>query len=55
MIGLALAVAALALAAVPALLFFINLFVYRRAPAAGLGGETPSVSVLIPARNERRR
>ncbi len=40
----------LVLAAVPALLFLANLFLYRRAPAP----EGAAISVLIPARNEER-
>ncbi len=51
MIDLVLAATALALAAVPALLFLLNLRHYRPAPPAGAGG-LPAVSVLIPARNE---
>ena len=50
MIGVVLAGTAMALAAVPALLFLVNLALYRRAPAAI--GKGPEVSVLIPARNE---
>lgn len=44
-----LAVAALALAALPALLTLANLRAFRRAPSAGGSG---AVSVLVPARNE---
>jgi hypothetical protein len=44
-------IVALALAAVPAALFCINLFVFRRLPAAA-AGSPPSVSILIPARDE---
>jgi hypothetical protein len=51
-IGLALAAAALALAVVPALLYLANRWLYRPAPAAD--GEAPTVSVLIPARDEER-
>lgn len=46
-----LALAALALAALPALLTLANLRVFRRAPRLG-EGSTPAVSVLVPARNE---
>ncbi len=45
------------LAAVPALLFLINLFFYRRLPSRGSPGAEvprPAVSVLIPARDEER-
>jgi hypothetical protein len=52
-IGLALAGAALALAALPALLLLANLRLYR-APAANVAGSPSAVSVLIPARNEER-
>ncbi len=50
---LALALAALFLASIPALLFFWNLFFYRRTlePAAQVD---KAVSVLIPARNEEK-
>jgi hypothetical protein len=48
-----LAAVALALAALPALLYWVNLLLYRP-PAAPAPGVTPSVSVLIPARNEER-
>jgi hypothetical protein len=41
------------LAAVPALLYLVNLFVYRK-PARVDGPVGPAVSVLIPARNEGR-
>jgi hypothetical protein len=48
-----LALASLALAAVPAVLFFLNLTVYRRLPpSARSPGIREGVSVLIPARNE---
>jgi hypothetical protein len=47
-----LAAAALALAAIPALLFLLNLRHYK--PPPGPTGAVPSVSVLIPARNEER-
>lgn len=47
----AVALAALALAAIPAVLFLVNLAVYRRLPAAP-ANPVPGVSVLIPARNE---
>lgn len=48
------ALAALVLAALPAVLFLVNLFFYRRLPAAPAAAATarPGVSVLIPARNE---
>ena len=49
----ALAAAALALAAGPALLFFANLFRYLPPPFPR-GDFRPAVSVLIPARNEER-
>jgi hypothetical protein len=45
---------ALALAAVPALLFLANLRHYRPPPEAPTGLAWQSVSVLIPARNEER-
>jgi hypothetical protein len=45
--------ALLILAAVPALLYLANLWVYRPAPSPH-GDDTPAVSVLIPARNEER-
>ena len=51
------AFAALALAAVPAVLFLANLRLFRKAPqaaAAEAGTGLPLVSVLIPARNEER-
>lgn len=44
---------ALALAAVPALLFVFNLVLYR-SPVAVSGGERLPVSLLMPARNEAR-
>jgi glycosyltransferase involved in cell wall biosynthesis len=47
-----LATVAVALAAIPALLFVINSRFYRRAPLPT--GPPPAVSVLIPARNEER-
>src|SRR4051794_26388139 len=40
---------ALALAALPALLYLVNLRLYRTPP---VGGETNAISILIPARNE---
>jgi hypothetical protein len=49
----ALAAAACALAAVPAVLFLRNLAVYRAAPPAPKDFKPP-VSLLIPARNEER-
>ena len=52
MIGLALAAAALLLAALPAALYLANLRLYRPAPPPV--GEPPTVSLLIPARNEER-
>lgn len=51
-----LALMALALAAIPAGLFLINLLVYRpvaNRPSA-TGSQRPSLSVLIPARNEEK-
>jgi hypothetical protein len=52
----ALAVAGLALAALPAVLVAINLLVYRAPrPLEGANGPRPSVSVLIPARDEEAR
>jgi len=42
----------LILAAVPGALFAVNLFLYRPAPRRFTGGALPSVSLLIPARNE---
>jgi hypothetical protein len=50
-IGVLVASVSLALAAVPALLFLVNLFVYRKT-AKMHGPVAPAVSVLIPARNE---
>jgi hypothetical protein len=49
-----LAVAALALAALPALLTLANLRVFRPAPRPPGGAEPRRVSVLVPARNEER-
>jgi glycosyltransferase involved in cell wall biosynthesis len=46
-----LAIGALGLAAIPAVLFLLNLGRFRE-PAPGPDGTRPSVSVLIPARNE---
>jgi hypothetical protein len=43
---------ALALAALPALLYLANLALYRTPPLPGDAVELPGVSVLIPARNE---
>jgi hypothetical protein len=48
--GIALALVALLFAAVPAVLFGINLRLYRVPPAAGLRPQ--ALSILIPARNE---
>ncbi len=48
---LILAVVSLVLAAIPAVLFRINLRLYRP-PSSPIVGRTPAVSVLIPARNE---
>ncbi len=45
---------ALALASVPASMFAVNLFVFRRLRAVPAGTPLPAVSVLIPARNEER-
>lgn len=42
----------LTLAAIPALMFLDNLRAYRLTPRPGQGAGTPSVSVLIPARDE---
>lgn len=42
---------ALTLSLVPAVLFALNVLLFRRAPR-GVASEPPSVSVLIPARNE---
>jgi len=47
-----LTVAALLLAAIPALLTLFNLKVFLRAPEQGGAFEEPAVSVLVPARNE---
>lgn len=47
----ALVLAALGLAAFPAVLYFRNVVLFRPPPASP-GGEPPAVSVLIPARNE---
>ncbi len=46
------AAAALVLAAVPALLYAVNVFLYRPPPPAG--SARPAVSILFPARNEER-
>lgn len=48
----AIAIVALALAALPAVLYFVNVLLYWPAPAPD--GSAPAVSVLIPARNEER-
>jgi hypothetical protein len=53
-IAVALAAVALALAAVPAVLFWINLRLYRPPPAPDTTCPLPAVAVLIPARNEER-
>ncbi|HMO63658.1 MAG TPA: glycosyltransferase family 2 protein [Verrucomicrobiota bacterium] len=47
-----LVVTALMLAALPALLFTVNLLGYRRAPRATPKSSPPRLSILIPARNE---
>src|SRR5262245_54637789 len=47
-----LAALSLTLAAVPTLLYLINVYLYRPAPAPG--ADTTAVSVLIPPRNEER-
>ncbi|HEX8199197.1 MAG TPA: glycosyltransferase, partial [Isosphaeraceae bacterium] len=47
-----LALAALALAVPPALLFLANLRAYRPPPAPAAAPTVPSISVLIPARDE---
>lgn len=53
--AVALAAAALACAAIPALLFWVNLRLYRPPPpCAVLPSDAPGVSVLIPARNEAK-
>jgi hypothetical protein len=49
-----LALAALILAAIPLVLFFLNLLVYRRLPPADPAASNGAVSVLIPARNEEK-
>lgn len=56
MIGLSLTLAALVLAAFPALTFLRNLNQYRPCPELTRDGkpELPGISVLIPARNEER-
>lgn len=54
MILVILALVAFVLAAIPALLFRVNLRAYRPPPAPVAGGSLPRVSVLIPARNEER-
>jgi hypothetical protein len=52
---IALAAVALALAAVPTVLFWINLRLYRAPPPApNPAGPLPALAVLIPARNEER-
>jgi Glycosyl transferase family 2 len=53
-IEIVLAGVALLLAAIPSLLFASNLRAYRRPPAPAADEPHPSVSVLIPARNEER-
>ena len=53
MIGLALAIASLVLALIPAALFFRNLRLYAPPPLAPEPADPPAaVSLLIPARNE---
>src|SRR6266446_1922570 len=52
MVATVAAVAALVLAAIPALLYQINVRLYRPAPRPSR--PLPPVSVLIPARNEER-
>lgn len=57
MIAIGLAAVALVLAAIPALLFRVNLHRYRPPPPAcalGKDGTVLAISVLIPARNEER-
>lgn len=54
MILLALSIAGLALAVVPAVMVAINLVSYRR-PVPRNGRRSPQVSILIPARNEEPR
>lgn len=49
-----LAIAAFALALLPAALFFRNRSIYRPPPIPDPGRRLPSVSVLIPARDEER-
>jgi hypothetical protein len=49
-----LAIISLVAAAVPALLFWANLRLYRPPPEPPPGADMPAVSVLIPARNEER-
>jgi hypothetical protein len=53
-IGMILAAVSLILAAIPALLFMANLRVYRRPSLATTDGAWPSVSILIPSRNEEQ-
>lgn len=50
MIELPLAAAALLLSAIPGILYLVNIRIYRPPPVAA--GEVPSISLLIPARNE---
>lgn len=50
--SLALALAALVLAALPAAVFLANLRLYRTPPAPPAGARRPRVAVLIPARDE---
>lgn len=53
MIPLTIVITALTLAAIPAVLWLLNLFCYRRIASAGEEGkDLEPVSVLIPARNE---
>jgi hypothetical protein len=49
-IELPLAAAALLLSAIPGILYLVNIRIYRPPPVAA--GEVPSISLLIPARNE---
>jgi glycosyltransferase involved in cell wall biosynthesis len=48
----ALALISLVSAAIPALVFFLNLRLYQPPPTTAAGVTVPSVSILIPARNE---
>jgi len=51
---LGLAISGLVLSAIPAILFCINLRIYRPPPLSPLPADFPSISVLIPARNEEK-